>query len=63
MPSLASQPLCHHCSQCQNLPSSHYISGGDEDGDGEDDEDVEDGGGDEDNVVLMRRSRMTFVTL
>ena len=42
MPSLASQPLCHHRSQCQNLPSSHYISGGDEDG--------EDGGGDEDDV-------------
>ena len=45
MPSLASQPLCHHCSQCQNLPSSHYISAGDEDG-----EDDEDGGGDEDDV-------------
>ena len=48
MPSLASQPLCHHCSQCQNLPSPHYISGGDEDG--EDDKDGEDSGGDEDDI-------------
>ena len=46
MPSLASQPLCHHCSQCQNLPSPHFIS----DGDGEDDEDGEDSGGDEDDI-------------